>query len=360
ANTMACVTEALGMSLPGCAAAPAVSAEKARIAFLSGERIVALVNENVAAGRIMTRTAFRNAVRADVALGGSTNTALHIPAIAHDAGVKLTLDDFDEISHSTPHLANMRPGGEHFMEDLWHAGGIPALLKQLGALIEGNPTVSGRDISAVARDAVVWEEDMVRPAGKAYHSQGGLAVLKGNIAPDGSVVKQTAVSEKARVFEGKAICFDSEEEAMKAILGGCVKAGHVVVVRYEGPAGGPGMREMLSPTSAIAGMGLSDDVALITDGRFSGGTRGPCVGHISPEAAAGGNIGLLVDGDRIRIDIPARKLDADVSDGEFAERRKNWKPLPPKVTRGYLARYTALVSSAAEGAVLKGPKGNGG
>jgi dihydroxy-acid dehydratase len=359
ANTMACVTEALGMSMPGCGAALAVSSEKAQIAFLSGERIVGLVKEGVTARKIMTAAAFRNAIRVDMALGGSTNTALHIPAIAHEAGVPLKLAEFDKIAKEIPHLANIEPSGDYYMEDLWHAGGVPAMLKRLGKKIEPMLTVSGKDITEIAKEATVWDDDVIRPLDKPYHTEGGLAVLSGNLAPDGAVVKQTAVSEKAKVFKGKAICFDSEEAAMKAILANKVKAGHVVVVRYEGPSGGPGMREMLSPTSAIVGMGLSNDVALITDGRFSGGTRGPCIGHISPEAAAGGPIGLLKDGDEVLIDIPQRKIETSVSAKEFDARRKTWKPLPPKVNKGYLSRYAALVSSAADGAVMKLPREQG-
>lgn len=355
ANTMACVTEALGMSLPGCAAAAMVSAEKEHIAFESGRVAVRLVQQGVNARNVMTPAAFRNAVRIDLALGGSTNTALHIPAIAGEAAVPLALDAFDELSRKTPHITNIRPGGEHFMEDLWHAGGVPAMLNSLKKLLESSPTVSGRDILEIAAGAPVWDDDIVRPISNPYHTEGGLAVLRGNLAPDGAVVKQTAVSEKARVFTGKALCFDAEEEAMKAILDGKAKPGMVVVVRYEGPRGGPGMREMLSPTSAIVGMGLSDEVALITDGRFSGGTRGPCVGHVSPEAASGGPIGLIENGDEIHIDIPARTLQLNVSEDKLVQRRKAFTPREPKVKSGYLARYAALVSSAAEGAVLRNP-----
>ena len=354
ANTMACVTEALGMSLPGCAASLMVSAEKERIAFESGRAVVRLVEEGITARAVMTPAAFRNAVRIDLALGGSTNTALHIPAIAREAGVPLPLDVFDELSRSTPHITNLRPGGEHFMEDLWHAGGVPAMLNRLLELLEEAPTVSGRGILEIASAATVWDESIIRPLSVPYHAEGGLAVLKGNLAPDGAVVKQTAVSEKALVFTGRAVCFDAEEEAMEAILAGRVKAGQVVVVRYEGPRGGPGMREMLSPTSAIAGMGLSEEVALITDGRFSGGTRGPCVGHISPEAAAGGPIALVENEDVIHIDIPSRKIELRVPESELEERRRRYRPREPKVKEGYLARYAALVSSAAEGAVLRG------
>ena len=304
ANTMACVTEALGMSLPRCATALAVSADKRRIAFESGRRIVELIEKNITSRKIMTRKAFENAIMVDLALGGSTNTVLHIPAIAHDADVALPLDIFNVLSKKTSHLANMLPGGEHYLEDLDWAGGIPALMKRLRRSLHNNITVSGKSIFEIADSAEVIDESVIRPLNKAYHREGGIAILRGNLAPDGAVVKQSAVSRHRMKFEGRAKVFDSEESGMKAILNGKVKAGDVVVIRYEGPKGGPGMRELLSPTATIAGMGLSDSVSLITDGRFSGGTRGPCVGHISPEAMEGGPIAILKDGDRIRIDIP--------------------------------------------------------
>lgn len=353
ANTMACVTEALGMSLPGCAAALAGSADKERIAYEAGRCIVRLVGEGVGSDRIMTAAAFRNAIRVDLALGGSTNTALHIPAIAREVGAAITLDTFDELGRRTPHITNLRPGGEHFMEDFWHAGGVPAMLKRLLPLLEPAASVAGRDIREIAEASEVADDDIVRPLGQPYHAEGGIAVLRGNLAPDGAVVKQTAIAAAAMTFRGRAICFESEEAAMPAILGGAVKPGHVVIVRYEGPRGGPGMREMLSPTSAIAGMGLAEQVALVTDGRFSGGTRGPCVGHVSPEAAAGGPIALVHDGDEVEIDVPRRSLRLMVADSELAGRREHWQPQPAKITSGYLARYAALVSSAAEGAVLR-------
>lgn len=353
ANTMACVTEALGMSLEGCATALAVSSKKRRIAFESGSRIVQLVKKNITPRKIMTLKAFENAVRVDLALGGSTNTALHIPAIAHDAGITLPLEIFDRLAKTTPHIADMLPGGKNYLEDLDNAGGIPAVLKRLKEKLNNTITVSGKKIFAIADAATIYDDDVIRPLNKAHHKQGGIAILRGNIAPDGAVVKQSAVSAGMMHFRGKAKVFDSEEAAMKAITGGRVKPGHVVVIRYEGPKGGPGMREMLSPTSAIAGMGLSESVALITDGRFSGGTRGPCIGHISPEAMEGGPIAIIRDGDAIEVDIPKRRLTLDIGDGEIAKRLKAWKKPQPKIRKGYLARYARFVSSAGEGAIMK-------
>lgn len=352
ANTMACVTEALGMSLPGCATAIAASGKKRRIAFDSGVRVVELAKQGLGARTFLSAPAFRNAIRVDMALGGSTNTALHIPAIAHEAETPLALEAFDEISRETPHVASLRPGGEHFMEDLERAGGVPAVLNVLFEQLEETPTVSGQLLTTIATRAAVEDTDVIRSRDRAHHAEGGIAVLKGNLAPDGSVVKQTAVPEEMRVFEGRARVYDSEELAMKAILGGAIQAGDVVVIRYEGPRGGPGMREMLSPTSAIAGMGLGSSVALITDGRFSGGTRGPCIGHVSPEAADGGPIALVHEGDRIRIDIPQRKLDLVVPAAELAARKAAWTPPAPKALSGYLARYARQVSSASTGAVV--------
>jgi dihydroxy-acid dehydratase len=353
ANTMACITEALGMSLPRCATALAVSADKRRIAFESGMRIMDLIKQNITARKIMTRKAFENAIMIDLALGGSTNTVLHIPAVAHDAGIELPLETFDILSKKTPHLANMLPGGEHYLEDLDWAGGIPALMKRLKKVLHNNITVSGKKTFEIADAAEVSNESVIRPLNRPYHKEGGIAILKGNLAPDGSVVKQSAVSQNMMKFEGSARVFNSEEEGMKAILNGKIRPGHVVVIRYEGPKGGPGMREMLSPTSAIAGMGLSESVALITDGRFSGGTRGPCIGHISPEAMEGGVIAILKDGDRIKIDIPSRKIDVLLSAREIKERMDKWKPRKPRITKGYLARYARMVTSAGSGAVLK-------
>jgi len=353
ANTMACVTESLGMSLPRCATALAVSADKRRIAFASGERIVELVRKNITPRKIMTKKAFENAIMVDLALGGSTNTVLHIPAIAHDAGVKLPLETFDILSKKTPHLCNMLPGGQHYLEDLDWAGGIPALMKRLKKKLNDNITVSGKRIFEIAGSAEVTNSDVIRPVENPYHKEGGIAILRGNLAPDGAVVKQSAVSKNMMKFEGRAKVFNSEEEGMKAILNRKIKAGDVVVIRYEGPKGGPGMREMLSPTATIAGMGLSESVALITDGRFSGGTRGPCIGHVSPEAMEGGVIAILKDGDRIRIDIADRKIDVVLSDKEIKDRLGRWKAPKPKITTGYLSRYARMVTSAGSGAVMR-------
>ncbi len=352
ANTMACLTEALGMSLPGCATGLAVSANKRRIAMDSGEALLELVNKGITARKLMTKKAFENAVRVDLALGGSTNTVLHLPAIARDAGVKLNLEVFDRLSRSTPQITSIRPGGEYFMEDLEFAGGIPATLKSLKSLMHDTPSVSGETTHKIATKAVISNSDVIRSIKKAYKKEGGIAILKGNLAPGGAVVKQSAVAEKAMNFTGRARVFNSEETAMSAIMKKRIKPGDVVVVRYEGPKGGPGMREMLSPTSAISGMGLSDSVALITDGRFSGGTRGPCIGHISPEAMEGGPIALIKEGDSITIDIPKRKITLNVSQAEMKRRQKKWRKPAPKIKKGYLTRYAKLVSSAADGAVL--------
>jgi dihydroxy-acid dehydratase len=353
ANTMACVTESIGMSLPGCATALAVSGEKRRIAFESGQRIVGLVREGLTPRDIMTRNAFENAIRIDMALGGSTNTTLHIPAIAHEAGIDLPIETFDRLSRTTPHICNMLPGGQHYLEDLDAAGGIPGVLFQFKDVLKEAPTVSGRSIIALAKAGRVLNSEVIRPLEQAYHREGGIAVLSGNLAPLGAVVKQTAVSEKMQRFEGTAIVFDSEDDAMKAIMNGRIRPGHVIVIRYEGPKGGPGMREMLSPTSAILGMGLGDSVALLTDGRFSGGTRGPCIGHISPEAAEGGAIAAVRNGDRILLDIPNRKLEVRLSKSEIKKRLAKWRPREPKIKTGWLSRYANQVTSANTGAVMK-------
>jgi dihydroxy-acid dehydratase len=353
ANTMACVTEAIGMSLPGCATALAVSGEKRRIAFESGKRIVGLVKEDLTPRKIMTKNAFENAIRIDMALGGSTNTSLHIPAIAHEAGIELPISIFDAISRKTPHICNMLPGGPTYMEDLDAAGGIPGVLSRFKDVIKNSPTVSGRSIVDHARAGRVGNDDVIRTLKNAYHKEGGIAVLSGNLAPHGCVVKQTAVSDKMQKFEGTAVVFDSEEAAMAAIMGGKIKAGHAIVIRYEGPKGGPGMREMLSPTSAIMGMGLGETVVLITDGRFSGGTKGPCIGHVSPEAAEGGPIAVAKNGDKIVLDIPNRKLEIKCSKAELKKRLAKWKPREPKIKSGWLARYAKVVTSANTGAIVK-------
>jgi dihydroxy-acid dehydratase len=353
ANTMACVTEALGMSLPGCATSLAVSSKKRMIAFSSGKRVVDLVKKNIYPEKILTLKSFENAIRVDMALGGSTNTVLHIPAIAHEAGVSLSLSVFDRISRRTPHIANMLPGGAHYLEDLEYAGGLPAVMKRLKASLNNTLTVSGEKVHEIAKRAEITDPDVIKPLNKAYHKEGGIAVLKGNLAPEGAVVKQTAVNKKMLRHKGRARVYNSEEEAMKAILSGKIKPGDIVVIRYEGPRGGPGMREMLSPTASIAGMGLSESVALITDGRFSGGTRGPSIGHISPEAMEGGPIAIVRDGDIINIDIPKRRLDLLISDKEIKERFKKLRPLKPRITRGWLARYAKFVTSASTGAIMK-------
>lgn len=353
ANTMACVTETLGMSLVGCATALEGTADKRRIAFDSGVRIVGMVEEDLTPRKIMTMEAFENAIRVDLALGGSTNTALHIPAIAHDAGIELPLELFDKLSKETPNIVKLEPAGDHFMEDLDYAGGIPAVMNRFKDVLNDNITVSQMSIKEIAEKGRVIDNDVIRTLDNAYYKEGGIAVLKGNLAPDGAVVKQTAVSEKMKRFTGKAKCFDSEEKAMEAILANQIKAGDVVVIRYEGPKGGPGMREMLAPTATITGMGLSDSVALITDGRFSGGTRGPCIGHISPEAMEGGPIAIVKEGDEIEIDIPNRKINLKVSDDEIKKRLESWKAPEPKIKTGWLARYAKVVTSANTGAVVK-------
>ena len=354
ANTMACLTETLGMSLPGCATALAVSAKKRRIAQASGERIVELAKKNIKPLDIIDKESLENAVVVDMALGGSSNTVLHLMAIAHEAGIRLELKTFDKISKGTPHITNLEPAGPYFMEDLEYAGGIPAVLKRLKAKLHNTLTLSGKRIYDIAKETQIFDEDVIRPFNKAYHKQGGIAVLFGNLAPGGAVVKQSAVSPKMMKFTGRGRVFNREEEAMQAILSRKIKKGDCIVIRYEGPSGGPGMREMLAPTSAIVGMGLAESVALITDGRFSGGTKGPCIGHISPEASSGGPIAILRDGDIISIDIPNRKLEVKLSESEIEKRFKTWKPVPPKIKTGYLARYSKLVSSADKGAVLVG------
>ena len=353
ANTMSCLTEAMGFSLPFCATVPAVLNKKKRIAYESGQRIIGLVKKNIKPRDIINNSALENAIRVDMALGGSTNSVLHLMAIAQEAEVKLSLKDFDRISRSIPHIANLRPGGEYFMEDLDIAGGIPAVLKRLSTKLDNNTTVSGKTIKEIAAKAVIYDEDVIRPLSKAYHKQGGIAILYGNLAPDGCVVKQSAVDKDMLKFIGKAHTFNSEEEAMRAIMNKKIKKQEVVVIRYEGPAGGPGMREMLAPTSAIVGAGLHRHVALITDGRFSGGTRGPCIGHISPEAQSAGPIAIIKNDDKISIDIPNRKLQLLLSQKQIKQRLRGFKPPKSKVESGYLARYAKSANSADKGAILK-------
>jgi len=353
ANTMACLTETMGMSIPGCGTALAGSAKKRRIAQASGERIVELVSKDIKPRDIITQESLENAIVVDMALGGSSNTVLHLMAIAHEAGIKLDLKTFDRISKSVPHITNIEPAGVHFMEDVEYAGGIPAVLKRLKSKLNNTLNVSGEKTFEIADKAKIFDEEVIRPFAQAYHKQGGIAVLYGNLAPDGAVVKQSGVSDKMMKFSGRAKVFNREEEAMQAIMGNKIKKGDCVVIRYEGPAGGPGMREMLAPTAAIVGLSLSDSVALITDGRFSGGTKGPCIGHISPEASAGGPIAIIRDGDTINIDIPARKIEVKLSQAEIEKRFKNWKSVEPKIKTGYLSRYSRMVKSADKGAVLK-------
>ncbi|MDD5347564.1 MAG: dihydroxy-acid dehydratase [Candidatus Omnitrophica bacterium] len=352
ANTMACLTETLGLSLPGCATALAVSAKKRRIAQASAERLVEMVRKNILPRSIVTQEALENAITVDMALGGSSNTVLHLTAIAHEAGIKLDLKKFDEISRSVPHITQIEPAGTHYMEDIEFAGGIPAILKRLKGHLNNSMTSSGKKILEIANEAEICDEEVIRPLARPYHWEGGIAVLRGNLAPNGAVVKQSAVSPKMMRFTGKARVFNREEEAMAAIMGKKIAKGDVIVIRYEGPAGGPGMREMLAPTAAIVGLGLAESVALITDGRFSGGTSGPCIGHVSPEASAKGPIAILKDGDIITIDIPERKIDVTLSRAQILQRFKKWKAVAPKITTGYLARYSKIVSSADKGAVV--------
>jgi dihydroxy-acid dehydratase len=353
ANTMNCLAEAMGMSLPYCGTALAGSADKKRIAFESGARAVELVKAGVRPRGILTRAAFENAVRLDMALGGSTNTVLHLLAIANEAGVPLPLELFDTLSRSTPHITSIEPVGGHYLEDLHWAGGVPAVLSRLKGSVRDNPTVSGRRLKEIIRGVDYVDGAVIRPVKEAYHAEGGIAVLKGNLAPDGAVVKQSGVSAGMMRFTGRAMVFDSEEAAMKAILGKAVKPGSVIVIRYEGPKGGPGMREMLAPTATLVGMGLGESVALVTDGRFSGGTRGPCVGHVSPEAMEGGPIALVRDGDAIELDIPGRGISLKLGAEEIERRMRAWKRPPLKISRGWLSRYARHVRSANTGAVLE-------
>ncbi len=353
ANTMACLTEAMGMSLPGCGTALAGMADKRRLAYNSGKQLMKLVEQDITTRQIITKASVRNAIRMDMALGGSTNTALHVPAIAHEAGLDIALETFDEISQATPQICKLRPAGDYMMEDLHWAGGIPAVLSSLADLVEDNPTVSGSTIKQIAAQGQVSNDDVIRSVDNAYAPQGGIAVLRGSLCPEGAVVKQIAVSAKMRKFRAPARCFDSEEAAMEAILADQIPDGSWAIIRYEGPRGGPGMREMLNPTAALTGMGKEESIGLLTDGRFSGGTRGPCIGHISPEAAAGGPIALVQDGDEIEIDLDERRLDLLVDEAELQRRRAAWQPPQPKVTTGWLSRYARLVSSAAQGAVME-------
>jgi dihydroxy-acid dehydratase len=356
ANSMNCLSEALGMALPGNGTIPAVHAARYRLAKEAGFKIMELVAKQILPRDIATLAAFKNAMAVDMALGCSTNTVLHVPAIAREAGIELSLDLFNEISVKTPHLCAMSPGGPHHLEDLDAAGGVPAVMAVLmeAGLVDGTPvTATGATVADNLAPVRVLDETVIRPLSNPYHAQGGIAILRGNLAPDGAVVKQSAVDPQMLVNEGNARVFESEEEASGAILEGRIKPGDIVVIRYEGPKGGPGMREMLTPTSAIAGMGLDKEVALLTDGRFSGGTRGAAIGHISPEAAEGGPIALVQEGDRIKIDIPGKTLTLLVDDAELARRRQTWQPPEPKIKSGYLSRYSRMVSSGSQGAVCK-------
>jgi dihydroxy-acid dehydratase len=341
ANTMACMTEALGMSLPYCATTLATSAMKLRIAKESGEKIVELVRKNMTPSNILTKEAFENAVVVDTALGGSTNTVLHLSAIAQEAGVTLPMSLFDETSKRVPHVSNMVPNGPYDMEELHNAGGLPALMKELKQFLHADAlTVTGKTVSQNIKNASVTNAEVIRPLANPVRKEGGIAILKGNLAPKGSVVKAVAVSPKMLKHTGPAKVYDSEREAEEAMKRHEVKAGDVVVIRYEGPKGGPGMPEMLIPTATISGMGLSESVALITDGRFSGATRGPCIGHVAPEAAEGGPIAVIKNGDTITIDISNRVLKVELTEQEIKKRLEAWKPKKPRVTKGYLTRYS--------------------
>ena len=355
ANSMNCMTEVLGMGLQGNGTIPAVYSERIRLAKHAGMKVMELLKNNVRPSDIMTKKAFLNCLTVDMALGCSTNTMLHLPAIAHEAGVELNMDIANEISAKTPNLCHLAPAGPTYMEDLNEAGGVYAVMNELskkGLLYEDQITVTGKTVGENIKDVRNLNPEVIRPIDTPYMAQGGIAVLKGNIAPDTGIVKQSAVVPEMMVHEGPARVFDCEEDAIKAIKGGDIVPGDVVVIRYEGPKGGPGMREMLNPTSAIAGMGLGDSVALITDGRFSGASRGASIGHVSPEAAVGGPFALIEEGDIIKIDIPNNSLNVDVTDEELAKRKEKWQPREPKITDGYLRRYAALVTSGNRGAVL--------
>ena len=359
ANSMNCMTEVLGMGLRGNGTIPAVYSERIRLAKHAGMKVMELLKNNVRPSDIMTKKAFLNCLTVDMALGCSTNTMLHLPAIAHEAGVELNMDIANEISAKTPNLCHLAPAGPTYMEDLNEAGGVYAVMNELskkGLLYEDQITVTGKTVGENIKDVRNLNPEVIRPIDNPYSETGGIAVLRGNIAPDSGVVKRSAVVPEMMVHEGPARVFECEEDAIAAIKGGKIVAGDVVVIRYEGPKGGPGMREMLNPTSAIAGMGLGSSVALITDGRFSGASRGASIGHISPEAAVGGPIALVEEGDIIAIDIPANTINVKVSDEVLAERRAKWQPREPKVTTGYLARYASMVTSGNRGAILEVPK----
>jgi len=356
ANSMNCLTEALGMGLKGNGTIPAVYSERIKLAKHAGMKVMELLEKNIRPRDIMTKDAFMNALTVDMALGCSTNSMLHLPAIAHEAGVELNVDIANDISAKTPNLCHLAPAGPTYMEDLNEAGGVYAVMNELtkkGLLKTDLITVTGKTIAENIKGCENLNPDVIRPIDNPYSETGGIAVLKGNLAPDSGVVKRSAVAPEMMVHEGPARVFDCEEDAIDAILGGKINPGDVVVIRYEGPKGGPGMREMLNPTSAIAGMGLGESVALITDGRFSGASRGASIGHVSPEAAVGGNIALVHEGDIIKIDIPANKLDFVISDEELAKRRAEWKPKEREALTGYHKRYASMVTSANRGAILE-------
>jgi dihydroxy-acid dehydratase len=358
ANSMNCLTEALGMGLRGNGTIPAVYSERIRLAKHAGMAVMDMYNKGIKARDIITKDAIMNALTVDMSLGCSTNSMLHLPAIAHEIGFDFDISFANPISERTPNLCHLAPAGPTYMEDLNEAGGVWAVMKELadiGLLNTDCMTVTGKTVGENIKNAVNRDPEVIRPVDNPYSKTGGLAVLKGNLAPDGSVVKRSAVVDEMMVHEGPARVFDCEEDAIAAIKGGKIVEGDVVVIRYEGPKGGPGMREMLNPTSAIAGMGLGSSVALITDGRFSGASRGASIGHVSPEAAVGGPIALVEEGDIIKIDIPNMKLELDVSDEVLAERKAKWQPREPKVTTGYLKRYAALVTSGNRGAILALP-----
>ena len=354
AMTMQCLTEAIGMTLPYMATAESTGMERTRLAAEAGGRVMKLLEKGITPRKIMTEAAFKNAITIDMVLGGSTNTVLHLKAIANECGYDLPLTLFDEISKKTPHLCSMAPAGPYKIKDLHKAGGIPAVMTRVKKLLDLNVmTATGEKLGENLRDVKIFDDEVIRPIDKPVYKEGGIAILSGNLAPDGAVAKMAAISPKMWTFIGKARVFDQEEPAVKAIYEGEIKPGDIIVIRYEGPKGGPGMREMLVGTSAIVGMGLGEEVALITDGRFSGASRGPCIGHVSPEAAAGGPIALIENGDKITIDIPNRRLDLDVSEKELVRRKERWSPPMSKVRKGYLLRYSMLVTSADKGAVLK-------
>ena len=356
ANSMNCLTEAIGLGLPGNGTIPAVSAARLRLAKQAGMKIMELLKKKILPRDIATLPAFRNAMAVDMALGCSTNTVLHVPAIAYEAGINLPLALFNQISQRTPHLCNLIPAGPHSLQELDEAGGIPALMAELTktkGLDTRVLTVTGSTLAENLKGRTILDPEVIRPITHPYHAEGGIAVLFGNLAPEGAVVKQSAVAPEMMNHQGPARVFDSEPAAQKAILGKKIRKGDVVVIRYEGPKGGPGMQEMLSPTAAIIGMGLGKEVALITDGRFSGGTQGAAIGHVSPEAASGGPLALVREGDGIAIDIPNKKISLRVSPEELDRRRKKWKPRPPKIKSGYLYRYSQLVTSGSTGAVFK-------